>query len=115
MQRVDNPDLPYISTGVLIQRQTGGNLAELLDNLSTLLRERLQFTGRVRAMTAQGRGAATFLALWLPAIVIVMWFVAPGYLAPLIETDWGNMVLASAFGIDIIAYLMARKIADVQA
>ena len=61
--RVENPDLPYFSTAVLIQRQTGGNLAELLDKLGTLLRERIQFYGRVRALTAQGRMAAIFLAL----------------------------------------------------
>jgi len=114
MRRVDNGDLPYFTTAVLIQRQTGGNLAELLDKLGTLLRERIQFHGRVRALTAQGRGAATFLALWLPFIVVVVWIVAPGYLKPLIENDWGHAVLASAFGIDALAYFMALRIADVQ-
>ncbi len=115
MNRVDNDDLPYFTTAVLIQRQTGGNLAELLDKLGTLLRERIQFHGRVRALTAQGRGAATFLALWLPFIVLVVWIVAPEYLKPLIENDWGHAVLATAFGIDALAYFMALRIADVQA
>ena len=115
MRRVDNPDLPYFTTAVLIQRQTGGNLAELLDKLGTLLRERIQFHGRVRALTAQGRGAALLLALWLPFIVLVTWFVSPEYLKPLIENDWGHLVLAGAFGVDAIAYLMALRIADVQA
>jgi len=114
MDRVDNDDLPYFTTAVLIQRQTGGNLAELLDKLGTLLRERIQFHGRVRALTAQGRGAATFLALWLPFIVVVVWLVAPDYLRPLIENDWGNGVLAAAFGVDALAYYMALRIADVQ-
>ncbi len=115
MHRTDNPDLPYFATAVLIQRQTGGNLAELLDKLGTLLRERAQFSGRVRALTAQGRGAATFLALWLPCIIVIVWLVAPAYLTPLVENSWGHAVLAGAFGLDLIAYLMARRIADVQA
>jgi tight adherence protein B len=115
MGRVDNDDLPYFTTAVLIQRQTGGNLAELLDKLGTLLRERIQFHGRVHALTAQGRGAATLLALWLPFIVVVTWFVSPEYLKPLIENDWGHLVLAGAFGIDVLAYFMALRIADVQA
>jgi len=115
VRRVGNEDLPYFSTAVLIQRQTGGNLAELLDKLSTLLRERNQFAGRVQAMTAQGRGAATFLVLWLPAMVLAMFCFAPTYLAPLLETTTGHVILASAFAIDGIAYLMARRIADVQA
>lgn len=114
MQRVDNDDLPYFTTAVLIQRQTGGNLAELLEKLGVLLRERVQFHGHVRALTAQGRGAATFLALWLPIIVVIVWLVAPGYLRPLVENDWGRMVLAVAFGIDALAYYMSLRIADVQ-
>jgi tight adherence protein B len=114
-RRVDNENLPYLTTAVLIQRQTGGNLAELLDRLSTLLRERIQFTGRVRALTAQGRGAATFLALWLPFIICFMWVLAPDYLRPLVENRWGHYILAAAFGLDGLAYFMAMRIADVEA
>lgn len=115
MRRVENENLPYMTTAVLIQRQTGGNLAELLDRLSTLLRERSQFSGRVRALTAQGRGAATFLALWLPFIIALVWFVAPEYIAPLFENRWGHYTLASAFAIDGLAYYIALRIADVEA
>ena len=115
MRRVDNENLPYLTTAVLIQRQTGGNLAELLDRLSTLLRERSQFSGRVRAPTAQGRGAATFLALWLPFIIVLVWVMAPDYIAPLFEYRWGHYTLAGAFGIDILAYFIALRIADVEA
>jgi tight adherence protein B len=113
--RTENPDLPYFATAVLIQRQTGGNLAELLDKLGTLLRERAQFSGRVRALTAQGRGAAAFLALWLPAIFLIIWLLAPDYLSPLFENTWGHGVIAGAFAVDLVAYMMARRIADVQA
>jgi tight adherence protein B len=115
MRRVDNDNLPYLTTAVLIQRQTGGNLAELLDRLSTMLRERTQFTGRVRSLTAQGRGAATFLALWLPFIICVVWMLAPDYLRPLLENRWGHYTLAAAFGLDGLAYFMALRIADVEA
>jgi tight adherence protein B len=115
MRRVDNENLPYLTTAVLIQRQTGGNLAELLDRLSTLLRERIQFSGRVHALTAQGRGAATFLALWLPFIILIVWMLAPDYLRPLFENSWGHYVLAAAFGLDGLAYFMALRIADVEA
>jgi tight adherence protein B len=114
-QRVDNQDLPYFTTAVLIQRQTGGNLAELLDKLSTLLRERMQFYGKVRALTAQGRGAATFLACWLPFISGVVWYTSPNYLAPLFENTWGHAVIAAAVGMDIAGYWIALRIADVQA
>jgi Flp pilus assembly protein TadB len=55
-----------------------------------------------------------FLALWMPFIVILIWVLTPEYLAPLIENDWGHAVLASAFGIDILAYYISLRIADVQ-
>jgi tight adherence protein B len=115
MSRFDVEALPYFTTAVLIQRQTGGNLAELLDNLGTLLRERGQFHGRVRALTAQGRGAATFLALWLPFIIGLVWVLSPSYLSPLIENSWGHAVLATAFALDGLAYYMSLRIADVAA
>jgi tight adherence protein B len=113
--RVANPDLPYFTTAVLIQRQTGGNLAELLEKLGSMLRERIQFSGRVRAMTAQGRGAATFLALWMPGMVALLMVVAPTFLDPMFNTPLGLVLLTAAFAIDIVAYLLARRIADVQA
>jgi tight adherence protein B len=115
VKRVDNEDLPYFATAVLIQRQTGGNLAELLDKLSTLLRERGQFYGKVRALTAQGRGAATFLALWVPFISVVVNIAAPDYLTPLFENAWGHAVLAVVGGLTISGYFIARRIADVEA
>jgi len=114
-RRVDNQDLPYFTTAVLIQRQTGGNLAELLDKLSTLLRQRAEFYGKVRALTAQGRGAAAFLACWLPFITGVVWYTSPNYLEPLFEHAWGHAVIAAAVGMDIAGYWIARRIADVQA
>jgi tight adherence protein B len=115
MRRINNDNLPYLTTAVLIQRQTGGNLAELLDRLSTLLRERTHFKGRVHALTAQGRGAANFLALWLPFIICVVWMMAPDYLRPLFENRWGNYALVAAFVLDGLAYFMALRIADVEA
>jgi tight adherence protein B len=113
--RVGNPDLPYFTTAVLIQRQTGGNLAELLESLGSMLRDRIQFSGRVRAMTAQGRGAATFLALWMPAMIALLMVVAPTFLDPMFQTSIGWILLTAALAIDVLAYVIARRIADVQA
>jgi len=115
VKRVDNDDMPYFATAVLIQRQTGGNLAELLDKLSSLLRERGEFYGKVRALTAQGRGAATFLALWVPFITTVVHLTAPDYLTPLFENTWGHGVLAAVGALTLSGYFIARRIADVEA
>ena len=114
IERVGNPDLPYFVTAVIIQRQTGGNLAEILGNLGGLLRERAQFHGKVKALTAQGRGAALVLALWLPFITVVVSQVAPDYIKPLLENTWGHAVLATAAFLDVSGYLIARRIVNVE-
>lgn len=113
-KRVDDKDLPYLTTAVLIQRQTGGNLAELLEKLGGLLRSRIQFHGRVRAMTSQGRGAANFLAFWMPAMIGILLVVSPGYLTPMFETPEGRVWLGAAAAIDVVAFLLAREIANVE-
>jgi tight adherence protein B len=83
--RIDSADLPYFVAAVLIQRETGGNLAELLERLGTLVRDRSKFHGKLRALTSQGRLSATVLALW-PAITVGMLIVVhPTYVAPMLE------------------------------
>ena len=115
VHRVNTEDLPYFVTAVLIQRETGGNLAELLDNLGHLIRERHKFYGKVRALTAQSRLSAGILALWLPIIVVGMMIMRPEYIGVLFETPVGYGVLALAAALDIAGYLVARNLADVEA
>jgi tight adherence protein B len=113
--RMDDPDLPYFVTAVMIQRETGGNLAELLDKLSTLLRERAKFHGKVRALTAQARLGATILALWLPLVVVLMLLFRSDYIMPLVESPFGLAVFGVAGLLGLSGYLIARRLADVEA
>jgi tight adherence protein B len=114
-QRVGAQDLPYFVTAVLIQRETGGNLAELLDKLGELIRERHKFYGKVRALTAQSRLSAVILALWLPFIVVGMALLRPEYIGVLFESPMGYGILGFAAVLDVIGYLVARNLADVEA
>jgi tight adherence protein B len=113
--RVNDPDIPYFVTAVMIQRETGGNLAELLDKLSLLLRERAKFYGKVRALTAQARLGATILALWLPLVVGLMWIFRREYIMPLVESPFGMAVFGVAALLGLAGYLIARRLADVEA
>jgi tight adherence protein B len=113
-QRVDNRDLPFFVTAVLIQRETGGNLAELLDNLGDILRERAKFFGKVHAMTAQGRMTANVLAVWPPITIGLVSLTGSDYLDPLFTTSQGHIALiASAFGV-IVGWFIARRLAEVK-
>ena len=112
--RVDSMDLPYFITAILIQRETGGNLAELLDNLGAMLRERGKFHGKLRAMTAQGRLTAGVLAIWPPITIGLVMFTGSDYLDPLFETSQGHLALGACAVLTAVGYGIARRLAEVE-
>jgi tight adherence protein B len=112
-ERVNNRDVPFFVTAVLIQRETGGNLAELLDMLAVILRERAKFYGKVRAMTAQGRMTANVLAMWPAITVALVSWTGSDYLEPLFTPE-GYFALLGAIVFVIIGWLVARRLAEVK-
>jgi tight adherence protein B len=114
--RLDSSDLPVFVTAVLVQLETGGNLAEILDNLGSVIRERILFDGKVRALTAltaQSSMSAKILVVVPFGIVGIMHVMNPIYVAPLFETDSGNTMLIAAFVMVTLGYLLCRRIARV--
>lgn len=89
-------DLKIFAVSTVIQKETGGNLAEILDNIAATIRDRYRFYGKLRALTAEGRASGLILGLLPFVVAIFMSFLNPGYLAPLLETSQGNMILAYA-------------------
>ena len=112
--RVDIPDLPYFVAAVLIQRETGGNLAELLERLGILVRERAKFHGKLHALTSQGRMTATVLALWPGITVGLLMVVHPTYVAPMLETTTGHIAMLASAVLVTAGYLVARRLAVVE-
>src|ERR1700691_892629 len=82
-ERVPLVDVKFFVTAVMLQRETGGNLAEILDNLSHIIRERFKILRQVRVHTAQGRLTMVLLMALPPTIVVVMQFLNPGFIHPL--------------------------------
>jgi tight adherence protein B len=112
--RMDIPDLPYFVAAILIQRETGGNLAELLERLGTLVRDRAKFHGKLRALTSQGRMSATVLALWPAVTVALLIVVHPTYIQPMLETTSGHIAMLASAVLVTAGYLLARKLATVE-
>jgi tight adherence protein B len=83
LSRVPSTDLQYFVVAVLIQRETGGNLAELFDNISTIVRSRMKLMGEVRTLSAEGRMSAWILTLLPFGVGIVIQFTNPGFLSVL--------------------------------
>jgi tight adherence protein B len=112
--RIDDPDLPMLVIGVLIADESGGNLAEVLENIGHTVRERFKVSRDVRVFTAQGRMSGSVLTA-LPFIVgTVMYFLNPKYFAPMISTSLGNWLLLYAFLSIVAGHFIIRRIVSIQ-
>ena len=108
--RVPNTNLMAVITAVLIQKETGGNLAEIFENISKVIRSRFRFGRRVRTLSAEGRMSAWILAL-VPIILFgVLWITTPAYLPPLLDSPVGQKMLMFAGFMMVVAVFWMRKI-----
>jgi tight adherence protein B len=91
--RIDIPDFRWAVLAMQIQAEVGGNLAELLDQVAETMRERIRMKGEVKALTAEGRASALMLVILVPGLGLVMAAVNRDYMAPLITTSVGRIIL----------------------
>ena len=105
-------DLKFFITGLILQRQTGANMVDMLENLAMLIRERLNLAQKLRAGTASQRFSAALVCSIPLVIFIIYWFQKPEYVALLIEDETGNMILTYAIISELIGILVIRKIAS---
>ena len=110
-ERIDCPDLNFFVISVLIQRETGGNLAEIIENIGQLIRERFKLQGMVRALSAEGRLSAIILVI-LPVLVsFYLYVVQPDYIM-LLVTDPLGRAMASVIMLLMVCgvYMMRRMV-----
>ena len=113
-ERVPSMDVKFFVAAVLLQRRTGGNLAELLDKLAQLIRERFKLRARIRTVSAQGIMSGRILSA-IPVGVGGMMFAAnPKYARFFIDDPTGNQLLAAAVGLQVLGYLIIRKIVTIE-
>jgi tight adherence protein B len=107
-------DVKFFVTAVMLQRETGGNLAEILDNLSYVIRERFKIQRQVRVYTAQGRLTMALLMGMPPIIVAVMLVLNPGFIHPLFSDPIGHTLLVAGITLQTVGYFVIRKIIKIQ-
>jgi tight adherence protein B len=112
--RIPSLDVHFFVSAVLLQKRTGGNLAEILDKLAYVIRERFKLRGRIRAVSAHGKMTATALSAIPAAVAILMFFTNPDYVKFFFKDDVGNLMLASAVGLQLIGYLIMKKIVNIE-
>lgn len=113
-ERIGGMDAKMLVTAVLIQRETGGNLSEVLGNIGKVVRERLALRGEVATLTAQGKLSARIMA-GLPLFVyLAVRFLDPSYMTEMTSHPVGRLLLLSAAGSVVVGYFIMMRIADVE-
>lgn len=112
--RVPNMDLRFFATAVVLQRQTGGDLAEILDKIGYLVRERLQILGQIQALTGEGRMSGTVLLALPPVLFLVMLKMNYEYVMMLFTDEYGRYMLCGALFTQMLGAIAIKKIITIK-
>jgi tight adherence protein B len=113
-ERVPNLDLKFFATAVVLQRQTGGDLAEILDKIGYLVRERFKIFGQVQALTGEGRLSGIVLLALPPVLFLAVYRLNPEYMMTLFTDPMGKQMLAGAVVMQVLGALVIRKIINIK-
>lgn len=112
--RIPNMDLRFFATAVVLQRQTGGDLAEILDKISHIVRERLMILGQIQALTGEGRMSGAVLLALPPVLFLVMLKLNYEYVMMLFTDEIGRYMLCGALVTQVIGALVIKKIITIK-
>lgn len=112
-ERVPSMDVHFFVSAVVLQKRTGGNLAELLDKLASLIRERFKLRGRIRAISAHGKMTGVVLSLIPAAVGLIMCYVNPDYARFFAHEETGHQLLAGAVVLQLIGFGLIKKIVSI--
>ena len=113
-KRVPSLDVHFFVSAVMLQKRTGGNLAEILDKLAYIIRERFKLRGRIRAISAHGKMTATALSSIPVGVAVLLFWANPDYIRFFYMDETGNIMAASAVGLQIIGFLIMKKIVSIE-
>lgn len=113
-KRIDSDDLDLVLTAVLIQRQVGGNLSEVLDNIAKTIRERVRIRGEIRTLTAQGRISGVIVSLLPLGLGLVIYAMNPEYIRLLFVHPAGKLMLGVAVVGQMIGIMIIRRIVNIE-
>jgi len=112
--RVPNLDLRFFVTAIVLQRQTGGDAAEILDKIGHLIRERFQLRGQVKALTGEGRLSGIVLLALPPVLGVYMYLRNPEYLETLFTDPFGQKLLIGAIVAQLLGAIVIKKLVDIK-
>lgn len=113
-RRIDSDDLDLVVTAVLIQRQVGGNLSEVLDKISATIRDRIRLMGEIRTLTTQGRLSGWIISLLPVALGIILYLLNPQYITPLFRHPLGWFMLGMGAIMQVIGLFIIKRIVNLE-
>jgi tight adherence protein B len=113
-KRVPSLDVHFFVSAVLLQKRTGGNLAEILDKLAYVIRERFKLRGRIRAISAHGRMTGIALSCIPIGVAVLTFYTNPDYVRFFFMDDVGNMMLGGAVTLQLIGFFIMRNITNIE-
>lgn len=116
LRRIPSEDLDFVITAINVQREVGGNLSEILDNISFTIRERVRIKGEVRVLTSQVRTSGSVLSLIPFFLTLILWFLNPEYLMSVTQGGpWLTAgIICVVLGLIGSSYFIMMKIADIE-
>ena len=111
-ERMSNLDMQLLTSAVMVQRKVGGNLAEILDNISDTIRARIKLRRNIRTLTAQGRFSGYIVGLLPVASFVLISIYNPSYLTIYFTTMLGAIILVIAAVLEVTAFLIIRKMVN---
>jgi tight adherence protein B len=113
-KRMPNLDLRFFATAVILQRQTGGDLAEILEKIGHLIRARYRLAGQIQALTGEGRLSGIVLLALPPGLFLMMLFINREYIMKLFTDPMGQWMLGGAIGMQLAGAWTIKKIIDIK-
>jgi len=113
-ERIPLLDVKFFVTAVVLQRESGGNLAEILEKLAYMIRERFKLLRQLRVYTAHARGTMLILMALPVGWLVLISFTSPSYIHPLFADPLGQKMIAGAAALQMIGYMLLRKIARIR-
>lgn len=113
-RRIDSLDIKFFVTAVVVQRETGGNLAEIMDNIAHIIRERFRILGDVRSLTAHGRFSGVILSVLPIAMGFLIALIAPDYMLGFIRDPVGQVLLLAALFLQLVGFIWIRRVVNIR-
>jgi tight adherence protein B len=114
LERIPNITLMTLVTAVVVQRETGGNLAETLNKISSVIRGRFRFNRKVKTLSAEGRMSAWILTMIPFVLFILIMLTTPSYLPVLLQEPAGLKIIGVAFFLQVVGILWIRRVIRIE-